>query len=247
MSTATEADKTSTMQADKTNILVIDGDDVVRELIHSNLSADYHIDACAAAEDALELSLPDYSLIILDINLGGSINGLQFTDMLSRSKSTASLPFIFCTARDSEDEIIAGFDAGADAYIVKPFSLREMVARVKSVIRRHAMMRPAAATRPATLDYEGLKLQLETQRAELDGQPIALSRTEYQILKLFMKNPGKLFTRDEIHTRAWPDGEAVSARTIDVNISRLRKKIGPYAACIISKPGQGYGIMSHEL
>lgn len=246
MSTACEGTITTTASTPKTDILVIDGDEVIRELIHYNLSADYNIDACSSAEDALELDLLSYSLIILDINLSGSINGLQFTDMLGRSAATAGIPFIFCTARDSEDEIIAGFDAGADDYIVKPFSLREMVARVKSVIRRHAINRPAAA-RPMTLDYEGLQLQLETQRAELDGQPVALSRTEYQILKLFMKNPGRLFTREEIHTRAWPDGEAVSARTIDVNISRIRKKIGPYATCIISKPGQGYGIMSREL
>lgn len=229
------------------HLLVIDADEVIRELIVFNLSSDYSIDACKSAEDALELDLASYSLMLLDINLAGAIDGLQFIEMMSRNASTSSIPFIICTARDSEDEIIAGFDAGADDYIVKPFSLREMVARVKSVMRRHALRRPQQAPRPTKLTYEGLSLQLETQRAELDGEPLALSRTEYQILKLFMRNPGQLFTRDEIHTRAWPDGEAVSARTIDVNISRLRKKIGRYSACIISRAGQGYGLMSCEL
>ena len=247
MSTNQEAETTATNGTDKPSILVIDGDEVIRELIEYNLSAEYHIDACSSAEDAIELDIASYSLILLDINLGGSIDGFQLTEMLARNKATAAVPFIFCTARDSEDEIIAGFDAGADDYIVKPFSLREMVARVKSVIRRHAMMRPSATTRPTNLQYEGLVLKLENQRVEFDGQPVSMSRTEYQILKLFMKNPGKLFTRDEIHRMAWPDEDAVSARTIDVNLSRIRKKIGPYATSIISKPGLGYGLMSREL
>lgn len=240
-----EADIATRPLSDRTAILVIDSDEMILELLQLNLAADYHVDTCRSAEEAIELDLPSYSLLILDINLGGSIDGMQFTEMLGRSEQTANIPFIFCTSRDSEDEIIHGFDAGADDYIVKPFSLREMVARVRSVIRRHALRRPAAAPKPVSkLDYEGLVLHLDTQRAEIDGQALALSRTEYQILKLFMKNQGKLFTRDEIHARAWPDSEAVSARTIDVNISRLRKKLGKYAACIISRPGQGYALMS---
>lgn len=243
----TEADNETTALSTQPRILVIDGDKMILDLLQVNLAATYQVDTCASAEEALELDLPSYSLLILDIFLGGKIDGMQFTEMLSRSNATASIPFIFCTSRDSEDEIIRGFDAGADDYIVKPFSLREMVARVNSVIRRHSRMRPAAQRPAAKLEYEGIVLNVDTQRAELDGAPIALSRTEYQILKLFMMNQGKLFTRDEIHAQAWPDSEAVSARTIDVNISRLRKKIGVYASCIFSKPGQGYGLMSLDL
>lgn len=226
-------------------VLVIDNDRVILDLLQLNLAVHYHVDTRQSAEDALELDLPSYSLIILDISLGGKINGMQFIEMLARSEATVSIPFIFCTARDSEDDILRGFDAGADDYIVKPFSLREMVARTRSVIRRHS--RPAAAPKTSRLVYEGLVMNVDNQRVELDSVPLSLSRTEYQILKLFMKNKGTFFSREEIHAQAWPDTEAVSARTIDVNISRLRKKIGRYASCIVSRAGQGYGLVSLDI
>ncbi len=243
-----DANNSLNQSLDQTAVLLIDNDSMILELLQVNLAADYQVDACRSAEEAIELDLTRYSLIILDINLGGGIDGLQFAEMLGRSELTSGIPFIFCTARDSEDEIIHGFDAGADDYIVKPFSLREMVARVRSVIRRHALRRPAHAAKVSpTIDYEGLVINLDNQRVEIHGEPVTLSRTEYQILKLLMQNQGKLVSRDEIHAHAWTDSEAVSARTIDVNISRLRKKLGEYGACIISRPGQGYTLMSRDL
>lgn len=235
-------DNINDQSAARPRVLVIDADSNILDLLNFNLAGEFDIITAQEGEQAMAMDLTGLTLIILDITLGGAMSGFDVVEKLAQNRATAGIPFIFCTMRDSEDEIIKGFDAGADDYIVKPFSLREMMARVKSVIRRHAMVRPAAAARPARLEYEGLVIYPETQRVELDGEPLQLSRTEYQILKLFMKEQGRMFSRDEIHAKAWPDSEAVSARTIDVNISRLRKKIGIYAQCIVSKAGQGYGL-----
>lgn len=231
-------------------ILVIDPDDVISELICYNLSSFFRIDTCRSAEEALELDLPLYWLIILDTQLGGKISGLEFVEMLQRSDITAVIPFIICSARDREDDILRGFDAGADDYIVKPFSLREMVARVRSVLRRHHRNLSSAGegTVPATalpsvIRAGNLRLTPDRQETELDGEPISLSRIEFQILRLFASNAGQLFSRDQIKNYAWPQSEDVSARTIDVNISRLRKKLGPKAPVIVNRPGQGYGIL----
>lgn len=232
------------------HLLVVDSDEVIRELISYNLSSDYHITAKKTAEEALELDIAGYSLIILDFNLNGKMSGLDLIDTLQENPATAAVPFIICTACDSEDDVITGFDAGADDYIVKPFSLREMIARVKSVMRRHKIMaarqrqnaEPPRPPQNPLIVYKGLSLSPETQRLEIDGVNASLSPTEFQILKLFMKSPGKLFSREEIHAHAWGD-ETVSSRTIDVNISRLRKKLGIYGPSIMSRPGQGYGLI----
>lgn len=230
-------------------ILVIDPDDVIRELIGYNLSSEFKIDACSSAEDALEFDLPLYWLIILDTQLGGKINGLEFIEMLQRSEQTSSIPFIICSARDREDDILRGFDAGADDYIVKPFSLREMVARVHSVLRRHHRSRMSLSVTtqpiaPKVIRVESLRLTPDRQLTEVDGVSISLSRIEFQLLRLFASNVGQLFDRDHIKNYVWPSGEQVSPRAIDVNISRLRKKLGPKAPVIVNRPGQGYGILA---
>lgn len=229
-------------------ILVIDPDEVIRELISYNLSSEFKIDACGSAEDALEFDLPLYWLIILDTQLGGKINGLEFIEMMQRSEQTASIPFIICSGRDREDDILRGFDAGADDYIVKPFSLREMVARVHSVLRRHHRNnRSLAATTqpiaPKVIRVGTLRLTPDRQLTEVDGESVSLSRIEFQLLRLFASNVGQLFDREHIKNYVWPGGEQVSPRAIDVNISRLRKKLGPKAPVIVNRPGQGYGIL----
>lgn len=229
-------------------ILLVDSDEVIRELVVYNLSADYSITATASAEEALRQDIALFSLIILDTTLKGRLSGLDLIDTLQEKPETAVVPFIICTASDSEDDIITGIDAGADDYIVKPFSLREMVARVKSVLRRHRLVARTAASgsptaaQPTVLTWRGLRLSPDSRRLEIDGTPTQLSPTEFQILHLFMKEPSRLFSREEIHRGAWNPTEQVSARTIDVNISRLRKKLGIYGTSIVSRPGQGYGL-----
>lgn len=228
-------------------ILVVDSDDNIRDLVVWNLSADYVVSSAATADDALDLDLGGFSLIILDTELRGTVSGYSFIAALRDDPAARSVPFIICSALDSEDDVIRGFDAGDDDYIVKPFSLREMVARVKSLLRRLLLRAAARAPKPApvspTYRFAGITIYADKSRLEIDGRPVTLSPTEFLILKLFVKEPGKFYSRDEIQSFVWGDNEPVSARTIDVNISRLRKKLGNYGANIVSRPGTGYGLV----
>lgn len=232
---------------DSERILVVDSDDNIRDLVVWNLSADYIVSSAATADEALGLDLDGFSLIILDTELRGDISGYSLIKALREEPATHSVPFIICSALDSEDDVIRGIDAGADDYIVKPFSLREMVARVKSLLRRLRLRAAARAPKPAaaspTYRFAGITIFADKSRLEIDGRPVTLSPTEFLILKLFMKEPGHFYPRDEIQSFVWGDNEPVSARTIDVNISRLRKKLGNYGANIVSRPGTGYGLV----
>lgn len=226
----------------KTKILLIDSDQGIRSLLAANLCVCYQVDSCASADDALDMDLTKYDLIITDINLEGSISGLDFSEMLQRSPRTSEIALIFCTALDSEDDIIRGFDAGADDYILKPFSLREVVARVRSVIRRRSMTMGAMSKREAaeTVKIDGLEVNLTEQRVTRDGEAVSLSRIEFQLLATLLRDPGQPFTRIQLQKKVWADDETVSSRAVDVNISRLRKKLGPYGVIIASVPGTGY-------
>lgn len=230
------------MEETPKKILLIDGDQVIRTLLAANLGVYYKVESCASAEDALDLDLPSFELIILDIELGGSITGLEFSEMLQRSPVTSDIALIFCTALDSEDDIVRGFDAGADDYILKPFSLREVIARVRSVIRRHSLTASARQKPKAeeVVTIDGLEVNLSEQRVTADGEPVSLSRIEFQLLATLLRNPGQPFTRIQLQNKVWPNDETVSARAVDVNISRLRKKLGPYGVIVASVPGTGY-------
>lgn len=216
-------------------ILVVDSDDNIRDLVVWNLSADYVVSSAATADDALDLDLGGFSLIILDTELRGTVSGYSFIAALRDDTAARSVPFIICSALDSEDDVIRGFDAGADDYIVK------------SLLRRLLLRAAARAPKPApvspTYRFAGITIYADKSRLEIDGRPVTLSPTEFLILKLFVKEPGKFYSRDEIQSFVWGDNEPVSARTIDVNISRLRKKLGNYGANIVSRPGTGYGLV----
>lgn len=230
-------------------ILVLNTDAMICDLIKYNLENEgYVIDVHDDADRALELDLTRYSLIMAEAGPIGPLTGLRFCRMLKDNPDLAVVPVIFCTELDSEDDIISGFNAGADDYILRPFSLREMIARVKAVIRRHNLSRNrrAAAGAPSPhqsnlLRYEGLVVDLPGQSVTIDGERVQLSRTEFQILSVLMRNPGKLFHRAELYEIIRPGQEGGSDRAIDVNVSRIRKKLGNYAAVIVNKSGRGYG------
>lgn len=230
------------MNETDTRILLIDSDQAIRSLLAANLGVFYKVETCATADDALDMDLPSFDLIISDINLSGSISGLDFSEMLQRSPRTSDIALIFCTALDSEDDIIRGFDAGADDYILKPFSLREVIARVRSVIRRRSLT-AIARRKPETVEkitVEGLEVNLTDQRVTCDGEVVSLSRIEFQLLATLLREPDQPFTRIQLQKKVWADDEVVSSRAVDVNISRLRKKLGPYGVIIVSVPGTGY-------
>lgn len=221
----------------KYKILVVDDEESLCEILQFNLEVEgYEVDVANSAEQALGMHPERYSLILLDVMMG-EISGFKMAQMLKTNPNTANIPVIFCTARDTEDDTVAGLNLGADDYIAKPFSIREVLARVRSVLRRTA----GTQEESEVVAFEGLSLDLRSKRCTLDGEPLALTKKEFEILALLLAHRGTIFSREEILHRIWSDEVVVLDRTIDVNITRLRRKIGPYGEYIVTRQGYGYG------
>jgi len=169
----------------------------------------------------------------------GEISGFKMARMLHDNPKTASIPIIFLTAKDTENDKITGFNIGADDYISKPFSLREVIARVKAVLRRSESMQMDETTNKI-LTFEKLEMHLNNKKVSLEGNEIPFTKKEFEILKLLLENKNRVFSREEILAKVWTDDVCVLDRTIDVNITRLRKKIGPYGKNIVTRLGYGY-------
>ena len=218
-------------------ILVVDDEEDLCEILKYNLENEgFWVDTANSAEEALKLNLTDYSLLLLDVMMG-EISGFKMASMLKKDKATATIPIIFITARDTENDTVTGFNLGADDYISKPFSLREVVARVKAVLRRTV---EAQSAQPDVLTYRGLSMDIAQKRVTINGEDVSLTKKEFEILKLLLKSPGKVFSREDILAKIWSDEVYVLDRTVDVIITRLRKKIGDYVKWIISSLGYGY-------
>ena len=199
------------------------------------------MDIAFSAEQALTLDLKSYSLILLDIMMG-EISGIKMAKMLKANVATADIPIIFCTARDTEDDMVMGLNLGADDYITKPYTVRNVIARVKSVLRRtnHKGMN-IAVDKPNMLQVEGLQLDLEFKRCLVDGVEVKLTKKEFELLAYLISHRGKICSREQILNRVWSDEVVVLDRTIDVNITRVRSKIGAYGSYIVTRSGFGYG------
>lgn len=222
----------------KHKILVVDDEESLCEILQFNLEVEgYEVDTANSAEQALALHPERYSLILLDVMMG-EMSGFRMAKILKDNPATARIPIIFCTAKDTEDDTVVGLNLGADDYIAKPFSVREVLARVKSVLRRSARQAGVAGE---TLEYGKLRVDLERKICTLDGTEVKLTKKEFEILTLFLRNRGKIFSREEILRRVWSDEVIVLDRTIDVNITRLRRKIGAYGEHIVTRLGYGYG------
>lgn len=227
---------------DKTRILVVDDEEILCEALKFNLELEgYEVDTAYSAEEALTFNLADYSLILLDIMMG-DISGVQMARILKRREDTAGIPIIFCTARDSDDDIIDGLNLGADDYITKPYTMGVMMARVKSVLRRASAAAHAKPDeREECLRHKGLEVYPQQKVCKADGKTVKLPRKEFELLALMMRNMGKIFSREELLSRIWPDEVVVLDRVVDVNITRLRSKIGEYGKNIVTRIGYGYG------
>ena len=224
-------------------ILVVDDEETLCEVLKLNLENEgYDVDIAYSAEQALALDLKQYSLILLDIMMG-DISGVKMAKMLKADVNTADIPIIFCTARDTEDDMIMGLNLGADDYIMKPYTVRNVIARVKSVLRRTASHKVGnvSAEKPNRLVVEGLCLDLEFKRCTVDGEEVRLARKEFELLAYLIQHRGKICSREQILNRVWSDEVVVLDRTIDVNITRLRSKIGAYGSYIVTRSGFGYG------
>ena len=224
-------------------ILIVDDEETLCEVLKLNLENEgYDVDIAFSAEQALTLDLKSYSLILLDIMMG-EISGIKMAKMMKADVTTADIPIIFCTARDSEDDMVMGLNIGADDYIMKPYTVRNVIARVKSVLRRTAGHKgnATATEKPNMLQVEGLQLDMEFKRCIVDGVEVKLARKEFELLAYLISHRGKILSREQILSRVWSDEVVVLDRTIYVNITRLRSKIGTYGSYIVTRSGFGYG------
>ena len=220
------------------HILVVDDEEDLCEILKFNLENEgYRVDTANSAEEALRMDLSSYHLLLLDVMMG-EISGFKMASLLKKEKKTAQIPIIFITAKDTENDTVTGFNLGADDYISKPFSLREVVARVKAVLRR--TQQEETERKPEQLVYKTLTIDIAKKKVSIDGNETPLTKKEFEILLLLLQNKGRVFSREDILARVWSDEVYVLDRTIDVNITRLRKKIGNYGKCIVTRLGYGY-------
>ena len=229
----------SIMDEIDTRILVVDDEQDLCEILKFNLETEgYQVETANSAEEALEKDIASYNLLLLDVMMGG-MSGFQLAKQLKNSEVTAHIPIIFLTARDTENDTVTGFNLGADDYISKPFSIREVMVRVRAVLRRTAS-RLEGAEEPAVISYQGLLLNLDKKSVSVDGEDVPFTKTEFELLRLLLEERGRVFSRQELIDRVWPKDVLVLDRTVDVNITRMRKKIGKFAKCIVTRLGFGY-------
>ena len=223
---------------DKAKILVVDDEEDLCEILKFNLEIEgYYVDTAFSAEEALKKDLTSYQLLLLDVMMG-EISGFKMASILRNDNRLSHIPIIFLSAKDTENDMLTGFNLGADDYISKPFSIRQVIARVKAVLRR--TIDKEKTQEHEFLQYETLSLDTKRIKATIDGQEISLTKKEFEILKLLLTNKGNVFSREEILSHIWKDEVYVLDRTIDVNITRLRKKIGNYGKNIVTRLGFGY-------
>ena len=219
-------------------ILVVDDEEDLCEILKFNLENEgYEVDTANSADEALQMDISHYNLLLLDVMMG-EISGFKMARMLKQDKKTAQIPIIFITAKDTENDTITGFNLGADDYVSKPFSLREVSARVKAVLRRTNTTETECM--PEQLIYKTLVLDIIKKKVSINGEEAPLTKKEFEILLLLLQNKGRVFSREDILNKVWSNEVYVLDRTIDVNITRLRKKIGNYGKCIVTRLGYGY-------
>lgn len=224
---------------EKGKILVVDDEDTIREGLKMYLELEgYEVETADSAETALTLSLTGFDLILLDIMMG-KMSGTELALKLKNESSTAEVPIIFLTAKDFDDDMVQGLKLGADDYIVKPFSIKNVLARIEAVLRRYRLFR----RREMTKENQTPRIECDrlTLMCKVDGKVLKFPKKEFEILALFLENRGRIFTREELMKKIWPENVIVADRSIDVHITRIRNKISPYGKNIVSRSGYGYG------
>jgi len=218
-------------------ILIVDDEEDIRLILKYNLEAEgYIVDVANSAEEALKKDISQFNLIVLDVMMG-AISGFKMARILSDNPITSQIPIIFITAKDSENDRLTGFRLGASDYINKPFFIQEFLARVKVVFRKSDNQQ---VKNERIITYQSLEIHLHSKKVFIDRIEVSLTKKEFEILKYFLENTNNLLTREEILSRVWSSDIFVLDRTIDVNITRLRKKIKQYDKNIVTRPGYGY-------
>lgn len=237
-------------------ILVIDDEEALCEILKFNLEKEgYQVDTAYSAEEALNRALTPYSLFIVDIMME-HLSGFDFAKRVRNDDAIETTPIIFCSALTGEEDTVTGLNIGADDYITKPFVISEVIARVRAVLRRSRVTRRAQESATDThtdansyesdVVFKGLRIDRNAKTCYLDGEPVSLTKTEFSILLFFLTHPNRIYTREEIIRQVWSNDVVVTNRTIDTNITRLRKKIGSYGNNIVTRLGFGYGFKEKD-
>lgn len=220
-------------------ILVVDDEQDLCEILRFNLESEgYEVDTANSAEEGLGILSANHCLILLDVMME-DMSGFQMANKI-RKELHSEVPIIFLTAKDTENDMLTGFNVGADDYITKPFSLKTVLARVKAVLKRTSKSADDSTDSMTIFTHNGLEINFETKQTTLNGQEISLTRKEFMILTLLVNSPKRFFTREQILSQVWDDDTYVAERSVDVHIARLRKKIGNVGECIINRTGFGY-------
>jgi len=217
-------------------ILIVDDEEDLCEILQYNLSNEgYKTEIAHSAEEALKKRLDEYDLLMLDVMMG-QMSGFKLADKL-RKEMGNSVPVIFLTAKDTENDILTGFSIGADDYITKPFSVNELTARVKAVLKRTNTVKNKILP---IAKFGEIQLDTARKRVIVNDEKIELTKKEYEILRLLLENPTKVYSREDILRLIWGSDVIVTDRTVDVNITRLRTKLGKYGHNLKNKTGYGY-------
>jgi DNA-binding response OmpR family regulator len=216
-------------------ILVVDDEPVICEVLEFNLSNEGYAITCAhSAEEASQKLSSDHSLILLDVMMGG-MSGYKFAEMLRQRNNP--IPIIFLTAKDTENDMLTGFSVGGDDYISKPFSIKEVIARVKAVLKRFD---PVVERAEGKLVFDDVTIDCELKEMIIGDKKITLTKTEFELILLLSENPDRIYSREEIIDRIWKDTPYITERTVDVHLTRMRKKMGDRASLISNRAGFGY-------
>ena len=219
-------------------LLVVDDEAGIREILQFNLeNAGYAVDTAASAEEALEKLSNQHALILLDVMMGG-MSGLDMARVLRESQN--HVPIIFLTAKTDPDDLLAGFSAGGDDYIPKPFSILEVLARVKAVLKRSVAVTPQAEPDGKWIEVGAVKIDVQQKMVYVDGESVVFSKKEFEVLSFLAAHPGQIYSRENIIDELWKDAPYVLDRTVDVHIARIRSKLGIRKNYLTNRTGYGY-------
>lgn len=213
-------------------ILIVDDEADIRDGLREYLELKgFSVDSAGSADEALSRGIAGYDLLLLDVMMEG-MDGMELASRLKADEASSHVPIIFITARDADDDVVAGLGLGADDYVAKPFSMRVLMAHIEAVLRRIEGEKPVSP---------GVTCDRLTLTCRVDGNEVKLPRKEFEILAFLLDNRGRIFTREELMRHVWPDNVVVVDRSVDVHITRIRSKISPYGKNIVSRSGYGYG------
>lgn len=231
------------MDKKKFRLLLVDDEEDLREILTFNLAGEgYQVSTAANAEEALKMPLEEYHLLILDVMMPG-MSGFKLAELIRRNKKLTT-PIIFLTAKGTENDLLTGFNIGADDYMAKPFSIKELQARVQAILMRS--LQGGLDFEESQIEIGTLLIDLDAKQVFVDGEPIDLTKKELEILILLARDPSKVFSREEILDRVWREDVFVMERTIDVHITRIRKKLRGSGIKIINRSGFGYCLVEEE-